>query len=174
MCPDSVHCGGQIIQDPCVAELKVRIRASQVVLVIKNPPATAGDMRDSGFIPGSGRSPGGGNDNPLQCSCLENFMDRGAWRATAHGIAKSQTQLKGLSMHARPSWGAAKYNPGFKSAWAGLKSCVWGRRTWLHQPSSWGQFQGPLCQSASHQGSEVWDPRPSISLGQPLYSSQAR
>ena len=58
--------------------------------------------------------------------------------------------------------GVAKYNPRFKSAWAGLKSCVWVRRTWLHQPSSWSQFQGPLCQSTSHQGSEVWDPRPGI------------
>ena len=46
---------------------------------------------DSGSIPGSGRSPGEGNVNPLQYSCLENFMDRGAWRATVHGVAKSQT-----------------------------------------------------------------------------------
>ena len=56
--------------------------------VVKNPPANAGD---AGSIPGSGRSPGGGNGNPLQCSCLENSMDRGAWQATAHGVTKSQT-----------------------------------------------------------------------------------
>ena len=68
--------------------------ASQVALVVKNPPANAGDMRDMGSIPGSGRSPGGGHDNPLQYSCLENPMDRGAWWATVHWAAKSQIQLK--------------------------------------------------------------------------------
>ena len=56
--------------------------------VVKNPPANAGDIRDAGSNPGLGRSPGGGNGNPLQCSCLENPMDRGAWWATAHGVAK--------------------------------------------------------------------------------------
>ena len=61
--------------------------------VVKNPPANAGDTRDTGLIPGSKRSPGEGNDNPFQYSCLENFMDRGAWQATVHGVAKSQTQL---------------------------------------------------------------------------------
>ena len=61
--------------------------------MVKNPPATAGDTRDSGSIPGSGRSPGVGNGNPLQYSCLKNPMDRGAWWATDHGIAKSRTQL---------------------------------------------------------------------------------
>ena len=49
-----------------------------MVLVVKNPPANAGDVRDAGSLPGSGRSPGGGDGNPLQCSCLENLMDRGA------------------------------------------------------------------------------------------------
>jgi len=53
-------------------------RASQVALVVKNPPANAGDIRDTGSIPGLGRSPGGGHGNPLQYSCLENLMDRGA------------------------------------------------------------------------------------------------
>ena len=65
--------------------------ASQVALVVKNPPANAGDIRDVASIPGLGRSPGGGHGNPLQCSCLENPMDRGAWQATVHRIAKSQT-----------------------------------------------------------------------------------
>ena len=64
------------------------------VLVVKNPPANAGDSRDVGSIPGSRRSPGGGHGNPLQYSRLENPMDRGAWRATVHGVTKSQTQLK--------------------------------------------------------------------------------
>ena len=54
---------------------------------------SACSVGDLGSIPGSGRSPGGGNDNPLQYSCLENPMDRGAWRATVHGVAKSRTQL---------------------------------------------------------------------------------
>ena len=53
--------------------------ASQVVLVVKNLPANAGDLRDTGLIPGSRRSPGGGNGNPLQYSCLENPIDKGAW-----------------------------------------------------------------------------------------------
>ena len=61
--------------------------------VIKNPPANAGDGGDVGLIPGSERSPGGGSGNPLQYSCLENPMDRGAWWATVHGAAKSRTQL---------------------------------------------------------------------------------
>ena len=61
--------------------------------VVKNPSANAGDARDSGSIPGSGRSSGEGNGNPLQFSCLENPMDRGAWWATVHGVAKSWTQL---------------------------------------------------------------------------------
>ena len=56
--------------------------------VVKNPPANAGDTRDVGFISGSGRSLGEGNGNPLQYSCLENSMDRGAWWATVHGVEK--------------------------------------------------------------------------------------
>ena len=74
--------------------------ASQVVLVVKNLPANAGDIREVALIPGWGRSPGGRHGNPLQYSCLENPIDRGAWRATVHGVTKSQTQLKQLSMHA--------------------------------------------------------------------------
>ena len=58
--------------------------------MVKNPPTNAGY---TGSIPGSGRSPGEGNDNPLQYSCVENPMDRGAWWAMVHGITKSQTQL---------------------------------------------------------------------------------
>ena len=57
--------------------------------MIKNPPANAGDIRDADSIPGLGRSPGGGQGNPLQYSCLENPMDRGAHRATVHGVAES-------------------------------------------------------------------------------------
>ena len=84
-------CGGQksrIVQTllPCGVHV-----ASQVALVVKNLPASAGDTRDTGSIPGSGRSPERGNGNPLQYSCLENPMDRGAWWATVHAVAESGT-----------------------------------------------------------------------------------
>ena len=59
--------------------------------LVKNPPASSGDPRDMSLIPGLGRSPGEGNGNPLQYSCLENTMDRGAGQATVHGVTKSQT-----------------------------------------------------------------------------------
>ena len=59
--------------------------------MVKNLPVTTGDTRNVGLIPGMGRYPGEGNGNPLQYSCLENSMDRGAWKATVHGVAKSQT-----------------------------------------------------------------------------------
>ena len=59
-----------------------------MALVVKNLPASAGDVRDASSIPESGRFPGGGHGNPLQCSFLENPMDRGAWQATVHGVAK--------------------------------------------------------------------------------------
>ena len=63
----------------------------QMALVVKNTPANAGDIKDTGSLSGSGRTPGGGHSNPLQYSCLENPMDRGAWRAIIHGVAKSRT-----------------------------------------------------------------------------------
>ena len=65
-----------------------------MALIIRNPPANARDKRDTGSIPGSGRSPVGGHGNPLQYSCLENPMDTGAWWATVHWVAKSRTLLK--------------------------------------------------------------------------------
>ena len=61
--------------------------------VVKNPSANTRDVRDMDSIPGSRRSPGGGNGNPLQYSCLENPMDREAWWAIVHGVTKSQTRL---------------------------------------------------------------------------------
>jgi len=66
--------------------------------VVKNLSASAGDVRDAGSIPGSGRSPGGGHGSLLQYSCLENPMDRGAWWATVHEVTKNRT-LKQLSTH---------------------------------------------------------------------------
>ena len=64
------------------------MRASQVALVVKKPPANAGDIRGTGLIPGSGRSLEGGNSNPFQYSWPENPMDRGAWWGTVHGVAR--------------------------------------------------------------------------------------
>ena len=83
--------------------LLTKVHTIQVALVVKNPPANLGDLRDLGLIPGLGRSPWGGKGNPFQYSCLENPMDRGAWRATVHRVAKSQTWLKWLSTHAHYS-----------------------------------------------------------------------
>ena len=80
-------------------EISDKYATFQVVLVVKNLPANAGDIRDACSIPVSGRSPGGGHGNPLQYSCLENPMDRGAWQTTAHGVTKIQTLLKPLSLH---------------------------------------------------------------------------
>ena len=72
--------------------------------MIKNQPADAGDARDSGSIPGLGRSPGVGNGNPLRDSCLENPMDRGAWRDTVRGVAKRGTWPSQGSPAAAKSW----------------------------------------------------------------------
>ena len=69
---------------------------TSMALVVKNPPANAGDIRDVGSIPGSGRSPGGEHGNPLQYSCLENPMDSGTWQDIVHGVAQSRTRLKQL------------------------------------------------------------------------------
>ena len=86
----------------CILEvftiLEAHSWASQVVLVVKNPSANAEDTRDTGLIPGLGRSPGGGHDNPLQYFCLENPMDREAWQATVHRVTKKWTRIKQLSM----------------------------------------------------------------------------
>ena len=78
--------------------------ASQVVLVLKNLPVNAGDVRDSSLIPGLGRFPGGGHGNPPQYSCLENPMDKGACWAIVRRVTKSRTQLK------RPSTQASLMN----------------------------------------------------------------
>ena len=76
------------------------VRVFHVVLLVKNPPANAGDLRDTGWIPGWERSPGVGNGNLLQYSCLENPLDTGACWATVHRVAKSRTQLKQQNMYA--------------------------------------------------------------------------
>ena len=70
----------------------------------KNPPANVGDTIDMGLIPESGRSPGRGNDIPLHYSCLWNSMDRGAWQAIVHGVAKSQTWLSTYKISIKIKW----------------------------------------------------------------------
>ena len=86
----------------CKVTLKA-LGASRMALVVKNPPANAGDTRDMGSIPGLGRSPGGGHGNPLWYFFLENPMDRGAWRATVHGVRKSWT-LESTPIIINDSW----------------------------------------------------------------------
>ena len=82
----------------CVWKMEMKILPQKMLwqlktgsTVVNNLSANAGDARDVGSIPGLARSPRGGHGNPLQYSCLEDFMDRGAWRATVHGVTKSQT-----------------------------------------------------------------------------------
>ena len=77
--------------------------SAHVALVVKNPPANAGDIKDAGLIPGLARFPGGGHGNPLQWSYLGNPMDRGTWRATVLRVFKGQTLLKRLSMQHVPA-----------------------------------------------------------------------
>ena len=72
------------------------LRASQVVIVVKNLPANEGDVREVGLIPRMGRSPAGGHSNPLQYSCLENPTKGGTWQATVYRVTQSQTWLKWL------------------------------------------------------------------------------
>ena len=79
--------------------------------MVNNLSASAGDRGNTVLIPGLGRSPGEGHGNPLQYSCLENSMDRGAWRATVREITKNGTQLKRLSMHREH--GTKHYHPSF-------------------------------------------------------------
>ena len=86
-----------VIVLPVFGKLWAEPWASQVVLLVKNPPANAGNIRDAGLIPGLGRSLGGGHGNPLQYSCLENCMDRGASWAIVHRVSKSQTRWRWLS-----------------------------------------------------------------------------
>ena len=81
------------LRSPAFKAHQFNLGTSQVVLMVKNPAANAGDTGDSSLIPGSGQSPGGRNGNPLQNSCLENPMDRRAWWATVHGVAEKGTCL---------------------------------------------------------------------------------
>ena len=90
--------------------------------MVKNPSAYAEEVRDEGLIPGWGRYTGGGHGNPLQHSCSENPMDRGAWRATIHRVAKSQTRLKQLGMHRADSRCTAETNTTFQRNYPPFKN----------------------------------------------------
>ena len=114
-----------------------------MVLVVKNLPANAGDVRETGSISGLERSPAGGHGNPLHYSCLENPMDRGAWWATVHRTAKSWTWLKWLSTHIPagiwPSWD-------LNSALSGFEYILSWSIMWLHLRESksckWSVYSG--------------------------------
>ena len=103
-----------------------------MALVVKNLPASAGDVRDEVLIPASGRYPGDGNGNPLQYSCLENPMDRGAGRVTVRNVAQSQTGLKRLSTDAHKLDRMGNTSPGHLLL-AGLliSLCWWWHRVYL-------------------------------------------
>ena len=98
----------------------------------KEPPANAGDRGDVGSFPGSGSVPGGRCENPLQYSCWENPMDREAWWATVHRVAKSQTQLKRLNTHSQRTFSVFPF-----LLWVTLQ-WTWGYR-WVSS-QSWFQF----------------------------------
>ena len=89
--------------------------------MVKNLPANAGDRRDAGLIPGSGRSVGTGHDDPLQDSCLENSMDRGAWWAVVYRLTQSQTRLKRLSLHTHGA--AMESHPSSRAPWGIVQDC---------------------------------------------------
>ena len=78
----------------------------QMALVVKNLPVKEGDLRDAGLIPESGRSPGGENGIPLQYSCWEKSMDRGAWQAIVHGVTKESDTAECLSTHTHANEGS--------------------------------------------------------------------
>ena len=90
------------------------LQVSQGVLVVKNPPSNAADAGDVGLIPGMGRSPGEGNGNPLQYSCLANPMDRGAWQAAVHGVRHDLvTEQQQQFLHVEHSTGSGTVNMPF-------------------------------------------------------------
>ena len=139
--------------------------ATQVMLVVKNLFANAGDIKDAGLIPGSGRFPGGRHGNPLQYSCLESPRDRGAWRATVHRVTKSWTRLKRLSTHAFTE----PYSEGGR-CWVGVGEflCVSGstqreccEKTFLHSHLgvSWTPLPDsprPVSRAVGELVSQVW------------------
>ena len=100
-------------------------RASQVALVGKNSPANAGGLKDLGSVSGSGRSPGRGHSNPLQYSCLENPMNRGAWQGPVHKVSKSWTWLKWLSTYNIWNGGVSKVDCPPHCGWTSSPLRAW-------------------------------------------------
>ena len=123
---------------------------SQVVQVVKNPPTNAGDTRNLGSIPGLGRSPGAGNGNPLQYSCLESLRDRGAWRAVVHGVrhdwARVHTTVCSLKGHMTSVWiGVPELSSLSERALSGIAGCeMFIFHTFQPQKSSWSHGRHQL------------------------------
>ena len=137
-----------------------KLRDSQVALEVKNLPANAGDSGDTGSIPGWGRSPGGGRGNSLQYSCLENPMDRGAWRAAVHGVTQGWTRL---STHMPDWWMSSNRRSGSKGLRKGtgpydLKQLMATKYRWLsraltdHLPSPSCFWEPPCSRNTRHSG----------------------
>ena len=114
------------IKEDVVMAVWVPPRAAQVALWIKNLPANTGHPGDPSLIPGSGRSPGGGNGNPLQYPCLENPVDRGAWWAIVHGVTKSQDMTEWLSTQHTSSGSGSWLGPRVLAPWGWGMGGGWG------------------------------------------------
>ena len=144
--------------------------SSQVTLVVKSRPGNAGDFRDAGLIPGLGRSPGGGNGNPVQYSCLESSMDGGARRAAVHRVTKSQTQLKRLSTHARGQKGPHQtMNLPAPWLWTSQTLELWESNAgWLSHPVSWCFVTVAWTKTTAFPESQLWA-SPSIIFSQEIY-----
>ena len=131
--------------------------------LVKNPPSNTGDTRVTGLIPGSGRSPGEGIDNPLSYSCLENSMDGGAWRTTVHGIVKSQPWLSDWAQIARCDM---HKNAGHTEG-AEWMLLFWLSRCCLDVQSVWSLPVAGICRShweglCRLLGLVLWDDFPSL------------
>ena len=113
-------------------KMKIFFIFSNMALVLKDPPADARDLRDTGSIPGSGRSPREGRGIPLQYSCLGNSMDRGAWWEMVHGAAKSGSRLKWLSTRSCLEYGVFSLDLAFSSSlYPIFKGSTFGELHWL-------------------------------------------
>ena len=120
-----------------------------MALEVKNPPANAGDIRDTGSIPGTGRSPGGGHGNPLYYSCLENPMDRGAWWAAVHRVTKSQTRLSDFTFTFRRQYDSNIRKPCYRKGISFLRC--------HSEVSQTGDLKKKKCISLQFWGLEVQD-----------------
>ena len=111
-----------------------------MALVVKNLPTNAGDIRDVGLIPGSGRSPGGENGNLLQYLCLENPMDRGAWQVAVHRVAKSRTRLSDFTF--------SFHFHALEKEMATHSSVLAWTTLWNEEPGPWGCKESDMPEAA--------------------------